>query len=352
MGGSPIREASRAKGCLKAHGQFDIDPGEVIIMFRIGRGFGARLTLLMILAIAVLASAQTVQEVAEEALPATVTIRIPLYEKGSGRYLGETGGSGFLIWTRLGYIGPSREIMGMTPGPPSRIISEEDDLAMLLITYAGGPCSHSVSPTEAGIARESYEVLYVITNAHVVQPRDHIYVQDEGSCRSVSIRQGEVQFVFADGRTLSLEALPLPSEELQNIPALLFSWMETSELHRGDEVVIIGSPLFYSGTVTTGRIANLHQTTTFRSHECDPSTRTLHDLIMIDGTTTSGNSGGPVLSMRVGPFGVTVLGVAVGWIPGTGFGWAIPIEKARNLLFRNFWDPFGFCPPPPPEPEW
>jgi S1-C subfamily serine protease len=71
----------------------------------------------------------------------------------------------------------------------------------------------------------------------------------------------------------------------------------------GDQVVAVGSPLGFSGTITTGIISQIYE-----------------DAYQTDAAVNPGNSGGPLLDMRGRLLGVTTL----------GFG-----REGLNIAFRQ-----------------
>jgi putative serine protease PepD len=66
---------------------------------------------------------------------------------------------------------------------------------------------------------------------------------------------------------------------------------DAPEANIGDQVVAIGSPLGFSGTITTGIISQVYS-----------------DAYQTDAAINPGNSGGPLLDMRGRVLGVTTLG--------------------------------------------
>jgi len=150
---------------------------------------------------------------------------------------------------------------------------------------------------------------FLLTNEHVVHGASQISVV-------IGARSFEAEVVEAQAaRDLAL--LKVSASDLQALPL-----GDSDSVEIGDEVFAIGCPEGHCGTVTQGRIANLHQSATFGD-------QTLQNLMMFDVTTTHGSSGGPLLN-RQGE----VVGITMGGIEGTRFGFAIPINEAIALLDR------------------
>lgn len=148
---------------------------------------------------------------------------------------------------------------------------------------------------------------YVLTNEHVIHQATNIKV-------GIDEKEYPAQVVEAqpekDLALLKVSATDLPVAPLG----------DSDTVRKGDQVVAIGCPEGICGTVTLGRVANIGVDAAFGD-------RTLHNLIMIDLTITHGSSGGPLLNMKG-----EVIGITMGGIEGTRFGFAIPINDAIPLL--------------------
>jgi len=148
---------------------------------------------------------------------------------------------------------------------------------------------------------------YLLTNEHVIHGATSIKVVVGGQDYSAEVKEAR------EDRDLAL--LKISGYDL---PIVALGDSDTVEI--GDQVVAIGCPEGICGTVTQGRVANLGVDATFGD-------KTLHNLIMIDVTITHGSSGGPLLNMKG-----EVIGITMGGIEGTSFGFAIPINDAISLL--------------------
>jgi S1-C subfamily serine protease len=133
----------------------------------------------------------------------------------------------------------------------------------------------------------------IVTNHHVIAdctfeggPDVIIYTQDNTTPRAMLWNWDEEN----DLATIMIEL---------RLPVLL----DGPEGAIGDQVVAVGSPLGFSGTITTGIISQIYE-----------------DAYQTDAAVNPGNSGGPLLDMRGRLLGVTTL----------GFG-----REGLNIAFRQ-----------------
>nr|WP_260752899.1 trypsin-like peptidase domain-containing protein [Mycobacterium sp. SMC-8] len=158
----------------------------------------------------------------------------------------------------------------------------------------------------------------IVTNAHVVAGAQDVTIaladgqQVQGKVRGVD-EVSDVAVIQADRKSL-------PAAKFQNpLPQV------------GELAVVIGSPLGFEATVTSGIISGLH-----RQIPGSASTgASLVDLIQTDAAISPGNSGGAVLDAQG-----EVVGMSVAYIPPTAgavaLGFAIPtatvVDVADQLL--------------------
>ena len=151
----------------------------------------------------------------------------------------------------------------------------------------------------------------VLTNAHVVRNATTIRVRLEGESQS-----RVATLVGSDGENdLALLKIPnasgLPTAELGNSDAVKV----------GDDVVAIGNALDLEGdpTVTRGIVS-----------ATDRSLDTLTGLLQHDASINPGNSGGPLLNRSGQVIGINTATAG----QGTGIGFAIPINHAKDVIER------------------
>ncbi|MFN9695374.1 MAG: trypsin-like peptidase domain-containing protein [Synechococcaceae cyanobacterium] len=152
----------------------------------------------------------------------------------------------------------------------------------------------------------------ILTNAHVVERMDRV---------TVGLQNGQ----RVEGKVVGLDKLtdlavvklrgsgPWPVAPLGNSDALQV----------GDWAIAVGNPFGLDNTVTRGIISNLNR----KASKLGITDKRL-DLIQTDAAINPGNSGGPLLNADGEVVGINTL-VRSG--PGAGLGFAIPINRARNI---------------------
>jgi S1-C subfamily serine protease len=153
----------------------------------------------------------------------------------------------------------------------------------------------------------------ILTNEHVVR----------GS-RNVEVG-------FADGRRVAgkvratdeISDLALVEAERTGLPAARF---QTDLPRIGELAIVIGSPLGFENTVTSGIISGLHREIPGSAS----SSQSLVDLIQTDAAISPGNSGGAVVNGRG-----EVIGISEAYIPpsagAVALGFAIPAATAVKV---------------------
>ena len=188
----------------------------------------------------------------------------------------------------------------------------------LLRQFFGLPPSGAARPpaqrTERGLGSG---VLYdpaglLLTNAHVVEGSSRVMVGLSDG------RRVEGKVVGADGVTdLAVVRLegggPWPVAPLGN----------SERLQVGDWVIAVGNPFGLDQTVTLGIVSSLNR----NAAKLGITDKRL-ELIQTDAAINPGNSGGPLLDADGAVVGINTL-VRSG--PGAGLGFAIPINRARNI---------------------
>lgn len=152
----------------------------------------------------------------------------------------------------------------------------------------------------------------LLTNAHVVEKTDRVTVGLQDGRRV----QGTV--VGLDRLTdLAVVKLagggPWPVAPLGN----------SDTLQVGEWAIAVGNPFGLDNTVTMGIISNLNR----NASKLGITDKRL-DLIQTDAAINPGNSGGPLLNADGEVIGINTL-VRTG--PGAGLGFAIPINRAREI---------------------
>lgn len=155
---------------------------------------------------------------------------------------------------------------------------------------------------------------YILTNNHVVENADEIYVILSGTKDEDKIK---AELVGSDPDTdlavLKIKtSKPLPAAPLGNSDAARV----------GDWAIAIGNPFGFENTVTVGIVSA-------KARDIDQGPYT--DFIQTDAAINPGNSGGPLINIRGEVIGVnTAIFSRNGGYMGMGF--AIPINLAKDIM--------------------
>jgi putative serine protease PepD len=158
------------------------------------------------------------------------------------------------------------------------------------------------------------DVSYLLTNNHVVTGSNDLHLlMPNGNAYTATL-------VGAD----SLDDLAVVSVPDTGLPMATFG--DSSQLHVGQAVIAIGSPLGNQGSVTTGVVSALHRTIS-AGGQGSTSSETLQDVLQTDAPINPGNSGGPLADVegRVVGVNVAIAGNA------SNIGYSIPANLARQV---------------------
>lgn len=153
---------------------------------------------------------------------------------------------------------------------------------------------------------------YIVTNNHVVQHADKIYVNLAD--KKVKSAKVEAKIIGLDPET-DLALLKINVKE--DLPTVKFGDSDNMEV--GDWVVAIGNPFGLSNTVTTGIISAKGR---------DIHAGPYDNFIQTDASINPGNSGGPLLNLNGEVIGINTAIAA----SGQGIGFAIPSKLASNII--------------------
>ncbi|MGV8892227.1 MAG: DegQ family serine endoprotease [Burkholderiaceae bacterium] len=148
---------------------------------------------------------------------------------------------------------------------------------------------------------------YVMTNAHVVDGADEVYV------KLTDKREFKAKIVGVDKRT----DVALLKIEGSNLPRLTIG--DSDKIRVGEWVIAIGSPFDLDNTVTAGIIsAKARETGDYLP------------LIQTDVAVNPGNSGGPLINMRGEVIGINsqIYSRSGGYM---GISFAVPIDEAMRV---------------------
>lgn len=148
---------------------------------------------------------------------------------------------------------------------------------------------------------------YVMTNAHVVDGADEVYVT------LADKREFKAKIIGADKRT----DVAVVKIEAANLPAVRIG--DVNKLRVGEWVMAIGSPFGLENTVTAGIVSAKQRET----GEFVP-------FIQTDVAINPGNSGGPLINLRGEVIGINsqILSRSGGFM---GISFAIPMDEATRV---------------------
>lgn len=148
---------------------------------------------------------------------------------------------------------------------------------------------------------------FVLTNAHVVEGADEVYVT------LTDKREFKAKIIGVDKRT----DVAVVKIEGSNLPRLTIG--DPSKLRAGEWVIAIGSPFGLDNTVTAGIVSA-------RARD----TGDYLPLIQTDVAVNPGNSGGPLINMRGEVIGINsqIYSRSGGYM---GISFAVPIDEAMRV---------------------
>jgi len=150
----------------------------------------------------------------------------------------------------------------------------------------------------------------VITNNHVIQGAEDVYVRVNGD------KNLKAKVLGADPE-MDLAVLQIESDE--KFKPVKFGDSDTARI--GDWVIAIGNPFGLGGTVTAGIISAKNRDIRMNRYE---------DFIQTDASINVGNSGGPLFNMEGEVIGINT--AILGQSGSIGIGFAIPSNSARKVI--------------------
>ncbi|MEE9515427.1 MAG: DegQ family serine endoprotease, partial [Candidatus Brocadiales bacterium] len=153
---------------------------------------------------------------------------------------------------------------------------------------------------------------YILTNNHVVEGADEIYVIMPGKKKEL-----KAEIVGADPPTdvavIKIDGDGLPVAKLGN----------SDDVHVGDWVLAVGNPFGLTQTVTSGIISAVGR--------ANVGIADYEDFIQTDAAINPGNSGGPLVNLQGEVIGInSAIFTRTGGYQGIGF--AIPINMAKTVM--------------------
>lgn len=183
--------------------------------------------------------------------------------------------------------------------------------------------TYSQDETASGsgiIIGENEQELLIVTNNHVVDSTEQLYVQFiNGETVEAQVKGTDAS---ADLAVVAVKLDTIANSTKQEI--CIARMGDSDSLKIGEPAIAIGNALGYGQSVTTGVISALNRKIESSNSEEGTS------LIQTDAAINPGNSGGALLNMRG-----EVIGINSNKIGGSsieGMGYAIPISTARPII--------------------
>ena len=149
---------------------------------------------------------------------------------------------------------------------------------------------------------------YILTNNHVIEKADKIKV------RLSDEEEFDAEVVGRDPKTDIALIKIEPTKPLQAV-----TMGDSDKLQVGEWLIAIGNPFGLEHTVTAGIVSAKGRVIGSGPYD---------DFIQTDASINPGNSGGPLINMRGEVVGISTAIIA----GGTGIGFAIPINMAKQIL--------------------
>ncbi|MDC0248016.1 Do family serine endopeptidase [Pelagibacteraceae bacterium] len=152
----------------------------------------------------------------------------------------------------------------------------------------------------------------VVTNSHVIQGAEDIFVSVNGS------KDYKAKVIGKDPY-MDLAVLQIESDEKFK-PV---SFGDSDKARVGDWVIAIGNPFGFGGSVTSGIISSRNR---------DIGLTRYDDFIQTDASINQGNSGGPLFDLNGNVIGINTAIIAPGSSGSIGIGFAIPSNPASKVI--------------------
>jgi len=152
---------------------------------------------------------------------------------------------------------------------------------------------------------------YIVTNNHVIEDAQNIYVD---------LNDGRTFPAYLVGTDV-LTDLAVIKVDAANLPYAY--WGNSASLSIGDWVIAIGNALGEGITATEGIVSRLNVSV-------DVGGNTLYGLIQTTAAINPGNSGGPLVNMAAEVIGITSVKMAAVGVEGMGY--AISSDEAKLII--------------------
>jgi putative serine protease PepD len=253
--------------------------------------------------------------------------------------LDNDGGSSNNAATSLDVPAASSSSNGSAPSEALARVAQEVLPSVVSITVEEG------NATAQGSGVIISEDGRILTNNHVVES-----AANSSSGLTVTFSNGDTADATIEGRDPATDLAVIQAQDVSGLRPATFG--NSADLHVGDTVLAIGSPLGLNGSVTSGIVSAVNRSITLGGesqgspfeNQSEPPTTASINAIQTDAAINPGNSGGPLINADGQVIGINTAiasasGGAVSSQSGNiGVGFAIPIDDARDVatqLVRN-----------------
>lgn len=162
------------------------------------------------------------------------------------------------------------------------------------------------------------EAGYVLTNVHVVEGADEVWVNVDGKIHRadpiIGVRQSDVAL------------LKIRTKGGEKFRAARFA--SDDDLLLGETVLALGNPFGLGGSVSRGILSSKSR----RQEAVESESLDVPDWLQTDASINPGNSGGPLINLRG-----EVIGISVAVLKqAQGIGFAIPVKRVSKALSEIF----------------
>ncbi len=158
---------------------------------------------------------------------------------------------------------------------------------------------------------------YILTNEHVIDGADEIWVTVQGYQQPFKAQ------LLGNSYDLDLAALKIDATDGKDFASLPLGKAEDTSV--GDWVVAIGNPYGFDHTVTVGVLSAKERPISIPDTQ---GTREYKHLLQTDASINPGNSGGPLLNLNGEVIGINTAVSA----QAQGIGFAIPTSTISSVL--------------------
>ncbi len=204
------------------------------------------------------------------------------------------------------------ELTVRNPAVSKAVVSEEPDLKTIIheaeknVIQIEGQTEYSTITGSGFLFNNKGDI---ITNAHVIEKADSIYVRTAGA-------QIYPAAVIGISKDVDIALLRVPQLANQSLDMADEAFTEI-----GDEVIALGSPHGFQNTVTLGIISGMERQFSVDGYDYS-------NVYQISAQITQGNSGGPLIDRKTGKvIGINSAGTEDGLI-----GFSIPINDVIEQL--------------------